>query len=95
MAKDLIIETVTKLSQEEGLNDSEIGSRLGYARGSIQRIRRENNIPTANFKNRKDKNCKCVKCQNGFMIKRSEVFKALCPNCEDQVNKAFDNILKQ
>ncbi len=94
MAKDLIIETVTKLSQEEGLNDSEIAMRLGYARGSIQRIRKDNNIPTANFKNRIDKECKCVKCQKPFVIKRSEHNKALCPNCEKEVNAAFDSILE-
>ena len=69
MAKNLIIEQITRLSQQEGLSDSEIGEQLGYARGSIQRIRKAYNIPVANKNNRKDKPCKCMKCDKIFDIK--------------------------
>ena len=57
MAKNLIVEQIMKLSQDEGLSDAEIAEQLGYARGSIQRIRKTHNIPTANMENRKDKEC--------------------------------------
>ena len=82
MAKDLVVEQILKLSQEEGLSDSEIAEQLGYARGSIQRIRRMHNIPIANKDNRKDKPCKCMKCSKEFYIRRTESNKIFCPNCE-------------
>lgn len=96
MAKNLIVEQIIKLSQEEGLNDSEIGEQLGYARGSIQRIRRTHNIPVANKDNRKDKSCKCMRCDNTFYIRRHESDKLFCPECEvienDNYNKMLNNI---
>ena len=93
MAKNLIVEQITKLSQEEGLNDSEIGEQLGYARGSIQRIRRTYNIPTANKENRKDKTCKCMKCNNFFLIRRCESDKIFCPECEITENARYNKML--
>jgi transcriptional regulator with XRE-family HTH domain len=95
MAKNLIVDTVKELSQQEGLNDSEIAKKLGYARGSIQRIRRDNNIPVANKENRKDKKCKCVKCTSTFFTRRNDPPQILCENCAKEVNQAFDSILKQ
>lgn len=93
MAKNLIVEQITKLSQEEGLNDSEIGEQLGYARGSIQRIRRTYNIPIANKENRKDKTCKCMKCNNFFLIRRCESDKIFCPECEITENARYNKML--
>lgn len=82
MAKELVVNQIYKLSQEEGLTDTEIAKKLGYARGSIQRIRMENNIPTANKSNRKDKICKCMKCDGKFFIRRCESNRIVCPTCE-------------
>lgn len=93
MAKNLIVEQITKLSQEEGLNDSEIGEQLGYARGSIQRIRRTYNIPVANRENRKDKDCKCMKCNSIFYIRRCESNKIFCPECEIIENARYNKML--
>ena len=93
MAKNLIVEQITRLSQQEGLNDSEIGEQLGYARGSIQRIRRTYNIPVANKENRKDKLCKCMKCDKKFYIRRGESDNLFCPECEITENAAYDKML--
>ena len=93
MAKNLIVEQITRLSQQEGLNDSEIAEQLGYARGSIQRIRRAYNIPVANKENRKDKPCKCMKCSNEFYIRRNESDKIFCPECEITENAAYNKML--
>ena len=93
MAKSLIVGQITKLSQEEGLNDSEIGEQLGYARGSIQRIRRAHNIPVANKSNRKDKSCSCMKCSNEFFIRRNESNKLYCPECEETERKVYNKML--
>lgn len=82
MAKELIVSQIYKLSQEEGLTDTEIAKKLGYARGSIQRIRMENDIPTGNKQNRRDKVCKCVNCKGAFFIRRCESTRILCPTCE-------------
>lgn len=93
MAKNLIVEQITRLSQQEGLSDSEIGEQLGYARGSIQRIRRTHNIPVANKNNRKDKPCKCMKCDKMFDIRRCESDKIFCPECEITESAAYNKML--
>lgn len=93
MAKNLIVEQIRRLSQEEGLNDSEIGEQLGYARGSIQRIRRMHKIPVANKDNRKDKPCKCMKCENTFYIRRYESDKIFCPECEVTESARYNKML--
>ena len=93
MAKELIVETIRNLSQNEGLNDFEIAEKLGYARGSIQRIRKNNKIPTAKRENRKDKECRCVKCTADFLIRRNDPPRILCDDCTSKVNDAFDSIL--
>ena len=93
MAKELIVETIKMLSQDEGLNDFEIAEKLGYARGSIQRIRRDNGIPIAKRDNRKDKECRCVKCTVDFLTRRNDSPRLLCDDCTDKVNSAFDSIL--
>lgn len=90
MAKPFVIDRVRSLSQEEGLNDSEIAAIMEYSRISIQRIRKENNIPTANRENRKDKPCKCTVCQKIFHIRRWESNKIACEDCEKELEKAFD-----
>lgn len=94
MAKNLIVEQIIKLSQEEGLNDSEIGEQLGYARGSIQRIRRTYDIPIANKENRKDKSCKCMKCEKQFFIRRCESNKIFCSDCEIVENDKYNKMLR-
>lgn len=93
MAKNIIVDQITKLSQEEGLNDFEIGEVLGYARGSIQRIRKSNNIGKAIKQNRKDKACKCMKCDLEFFVRRIELEPIYCPDCEVTERKAYNKML--
>ena len=45
----IIVNEIRRLSQEEGLKDSEIADIIKYNRVSIQRIRNENGIPTYHF----------------------------------------------
>lgn len=87
MAKDIIVTQIEELSQNEGMSDTDIAMKLGYARGSIQRIRMEHNIPKANIQKKKDKPCTCVKCHKLFMIRRCESAKIVCPECEDLINQ--------
>lgn len=86
MAKEYIVKEIRRLSQEEGLNDVEIGKILGYARGSIQRIRRGEGIPKNDITKRKDKECVCMKCNKTFYIRRYEHDKLVCPECEELLN---------
>lgn len=81
MAKQIIIDQVYKLSQEEGMTDQEIGNKLGYSRVQIARIRKENNIPKSNFAFRKDDPYKCMRCKEIFLKRRNES-KMFCPECE-------------
>jgi hypothetical protein len=95
MAKNIIVQQIFELSQNEGLNDSEIGTRIGYARGSVQRIRMENNIPKANREMRKDKECTCVKCTKEFFIRRNDPDNKmyLCPECEKEDGAAYNRLI--
>ena len=52
--KPFIVSEIRRLSQEEGLKDSEIAEIMNYNRISVQRIRRDNNIPTYNAESRKN-----------------------------------------
>lgn len=81
MAKQIIVDQVRKMSQEEGMTDQEIGNKLGYSRVQIARIRKENNIPKSNFSYRKDDPVKCMRCGGIFLKRRNEV-KMFCPDCE-------------
>ena len=82
MAKQIIINEIRRLSQEEGLKDGEIAKILGYHRATINEIRKDAGIPTANLDNRRDKSYICAKCGKQVMIRRWEPKKALCEDCE-------------
>ncbi len=51
----IIVNEIRRLSQEEGLKDREIADIIKYNRVSVQRIRKENGIPTYNKAKRKGK----------------------------------------
>lgn len=95
MAKNIIVQQILELSQNEGLNDSEIAERIGYARGSVQRIRQENNIPKYNLNVRMDKECLCVKCSKEFFIRRNEPENQiyLCPECKEEDKVAYTRMV--
>lgn len=82
----IIVNEIRRLSQEEGLKDSEIADIIKYNRVSIQRIRNENGIPTYNKDNRKDKEVICPQCCAKYMIRRKERPGICCPSCTEALN---------
>lgn len=83
----IIVNEIRRLSQEEGLKDSEIADIIKYNRVSVQRIRQENDIPTYNKDVRKDKDVICPQCGNHYMIRRNEKPGICCPQCEIVMNQ--------
>ena len=83
----VIVNEIRRLSQEEGLKDSEIADIIKYNRVSIQRIRNENNIPTYNMDVRKDKKVICPQCCGEYLIRRNEKPGICCPKCETELNQ--------
>ncbi len=87
----IIVNEIRRLSQDEGLRDSEIAEIIKYNRVSIQRIRQDYGIPTYNIENRKDKDCVCAQCGNHYMIRRREKPGICCPACEQVLNAKILN----
>ncbi len=87
----VIVNEIRRLSQEEGLKDSEIAGIIKYNRVSVQRIRQENNIPTYNKNNRKDKNVICPQCGKTYTIRRCEKPGICCPDCTARLNKRIED----
>ena len=82
----VIINEIRRLSQEEGLNDSEISDIIQYNRVSIQKIRKDNNIPVYNKNMRKDKIAVCPRCKATYYIRRCEEPGICCPACASIIN---------
>ena len=83
----IIVNEIRRLSQEEGLKDSEIADIIKYNRVSIQRIRQDNGIPTYNKDVRKDKKVVCPQCGEDYFIRRYEKPKVCCYKCEEIMNQ--------
>ena len=83
----IIIEEIRRLSQEEGLKDTEIAEIIQYNRVTVQKIRKSNNIPTYNLSNRKDKITVCPLCKRSYYIRRCETPKICCPSCASDLEK--------
>jgi hypothetical protein len=83
----IIVNEIRRLSQEEGLKDSEIADIIKYNRVSVQRIRQENGIPTYNKDVRKDKKVICPQCGNDYFIRRNEKPGICCSKCEVLINQ--------
>ncbi len=86
----IIVNEIRRLSQEEGLKDSEIADIIKYNRVSIQRIRNEHNIPTYNKDVRKDKKVICPQCGGDYMIRRNEKPGICCPKCAETANAKIE-----
>lgn len=86
----IIVQEIRRLSQEEGLKDSEIADIIKYNRVSVQRIRQENGIPTYNKDVRKDKKAICPQCCGQYFIRRYEKPGVCCPSCEERLNKQIE-----
>lgn len=86
----VIINEIRRLSQEEGLKDSEIADIIKYNRVSVQRIRQENGIPVYNKSVRKDKKVGCPQCGRTYLIRRNEKPGICCPDCAVKATKAIE-----
>ena len=86
-----IINEIRRLSQEEGLKDAEIGDIIHYNRVSVQRIRKEYNIPTYNKDMRRDVKVKCPQCGRTYMIRRNEKAGICCPEC----TRIFEDLIRK
>ena len=79
--KQEFVQKILHYSQEEGLKDHEIADILGCSRATVNRTRQAHNIPTANLRNRKDKECTCEECGKHYVIQRKERRKKYCSDC--------------
>ena len=86
----IIVNEIRRLSQEEGLKDSEIADIIKYNRVSIQRIRNEHSIPTYNKDVRKDKKVICPQCGGDYLIRRNEKPGICCPKCAEIANAKIE-----
>jgi DNA-binding transcriptional regulator YiaG len=79
----MVVAEIRRLSQDEGLKDGEIAAILGTSRATVNRARQKHGIPPANLRNRKDKECFCVKCNQAFFIRRHERKRHVCEMCSN------------
>ncbi len=86
----VIVNEIRRLSQEEGLKDSEIADIIKYNRVSVQRIRQENGIPVYNKDVRKDKKVGCPQCDQTYLIRRNEKPGICCPDCAIKATQAIE-----
>ena len=89
----ILVNEIRRLSQEEGLRDSEIGDIIGYHRISIQRIREKYNIPIYNIEMRKDCEKKCPMCKKIYYIRRKDKKEPniCCPECAEKYEEMIAN----
>lgn len=87
MAFDFVVKEIERLSQEEGMNDREIGAILGCSRATVNRVRVRHNLDKANLSNKLDKTYVCGSCKKEIVIRRKERRKFLCPDCMAAQNK--------
>lgn len=79
--KKEFIDKVIYYTQEEGLKDHEVADILGCSRATVNRTRQAQGVPTANLRNRMDKECKCEECGKEYVIRRKERRKKYCEVC--------------
>jgi len=82
----IIVEEIRRLSQEEGLKDTEIADIIKYNRVSINKIRKAYDIPSYNKMMRKDKEVICSNCGKRYFIRRNQSPGICCPECEKILN---------
>lgn len=80
------VNLIKSLSQNEGLNDREIGEKLNVSRVTITRIRKRESIPRCNKNNKMDKTYICLNCGNKITIRRKDRRQAFCEPCKKLIN---------
>jgi hypothetical protein len=83
----VIVNEIRRLSQEEGLKDSEIANIIQYNSVSVQKIREAYDIPTYKKDMRKDRIEICPVCKCQYYIRRNETPGICCPACAEIINK--------
>lgn len=81
------VSKIKYLSQEYGMNDTEIATFLGCSRATINRARKKHNIPLRNVNNKLDKKFICLECKKEVTIRRSDDRKLLCSVCLDKLSR--------
>ncbi len=79
------VDEIRRLSQDEGLNDREIGDKLDIPRVTITRIRSRHNIPRCCKDNKMDKTYVCLNCHQTIYIRRKDRRQAFCPACQQLI----------
>lgn len=77
----ILVKEVRRLSQEEGLTDTEIAKMIGCSRSTVIRARKQYQIPSCNVMNKKDKTYACGICGKTVTIRRCERRQYACPKC--------------
>ena len=85
----VIVNEIKRLSQEEGLKDTEIAEIIQYNRVSVQKIRKAYDIPTYNKDVRKDKSVTCPICKSNYFIRRKEQPGICCPACAMKLDRGM------
>lgn len=85
MYDTLIVKEIVRLSQDEGLHDLEIATKLGCSRATIARYKKKYNLPKVNLNNRKDKTYFCSRCGKEVIIRRFEKRRLYCNECQDKI----------
>lgn len=93
--KQIIVDEIKRLSQEEGLKDNEIAEIIGYHKVSIARIRKEYGIPKCIMSNRKDKEVVCPLCHKKYFIRRNEKYGIGCPQCIAKTEVKFKKLAEE
>ena len=83
MPLQCVVDEIRRLSQQEGMNDSEIADYLGCSRATVNRTRKPHNIPKATLINRQDKRFRCGGCGKEALIRRGAPRRLYCKDCED------------
>lgn len=84
MPLPIVIETIRRLSQQEGMNDAEIADYLDCSRATVNRARNEHSISKADLSNKRDKRYRCQHCGKEVVIRRKERRRLYCQDCEEK-----------
>lgn len=79
------IEDVKRLV-EEGYKDGEIAEKLGCTTENIKYHRHKHGIKAVTRKDFRDKTYTCLSCGKQTVIKRSDIRKAFCDDCEKDLS---------
>lgn len=89
MPLQCVVDEIRRLSQQEGMKDNEIAEYLGCSRATVNRARKQHNIPKANLMNRQDKRYRCACCGGEAFVRRCAPRRLYCQLCEEQLSDSL------